>query len=40
MARRYQSEGKARFIGFSSHNAEIARKAVESGAIDICSWSR
>lgn len=34
MARRYQSEGKARFIGFSSHNTEIARKAVESGAID------
>jgi len=35
MARRYQSEGKARFLGFSSHNVEIARKAVESGAIDV-----
>ncbi|MBN1887294.1 MAG: aldo/keto reductase [Thermoflexales bacterium] len=33
-ARRYQGEGKARFIGFSGHNAEIARKVVESGAID------
>ncbi len=35
MARRYQSEGKVRFIGLSSHNTEIARKAVESGAIDM-----
>lgn len=35
LARRYQSEGKARFIGFSGHNAEIAHKVVESGAIDV-----
>lgn len=35
LARRYQGEGKARFIGLSSHNAEIAAKAVESGTIDM-----
>jgi uncharacterized protein len=35
LARRYQREGKTRFIGFSSHNAEIALKAVESGSIDL-----
>jgi aryl-alcohol dehydrogenase-like predicted oxidoreductase len=35
LARRFQGEGKARFIGLSSHNAETARKAVESGAIDM-----
>ena len=35
LARNYQSQGKAWFIGFSSHNAEIARQAVESGAIDM-----
>jgi predicted aldo/keto reductase-like oxidoreductase len=35
LARRYQGEGKARFIGLSGHNAETARNAVESGAIDM-----
>lgn len=35
MARRYQAEGKARFIGLSGHNAEVTRRAVESGVIDV-----
>jgi predicted aldo/keto reductase-like oxidoreductase len=35
LARRYQREGKARFIGFSSHNVPIAIQAVQSGAIDV-----
>jgi uncharacterized protein len=35
MARRFQAEGKARFIGFSGHNTEVTRRAVESGAIDM-----
>lgn len=35
MARRYQKEGKARFIGFSGHRVATSRLAVESGAIDV-----
>jgi len=35
MAQRYVRQGKARFIGLSSHNAGTARMAVESGAIDM-----
>jgi predicted aldo/keto reductase-like oxidoreductase len=35
LAHRYQKEGKARFIGFSGHNAAIARQAVESNAVDV-----
>lgn len=34
LARKYQSEGKARFIGMSSHNLDISLKAVNSGLID------
>jgi len=30
-----KKEGKARFIGFSSHNTKIALKAVRSGKIDV-----
>jgi uncharacterized protein len=35
MARRFQQEGKTRFIGFSGHNATTSRQIVESGAIDV-----
>jgi len=35
MARRFQKEGKTRFIGFSGHNATTSRQIVESGAIDV-----
>jgi uncharacterized protein len=35
LAQRFQREGKARFIGFSGHNATIALQAVQSGVIDI-----
>ena len=35
MATRFQKEGKTRFIGFSGHNTETSRKAVETGAIDV-----
>jgi uncharacterized protein len=34
-AKKYQKEGKARFIGMSSHDLEISLKAVESGQIDV-----
>ncbi|MFC1526109.1 aldo/keto reductase [Candidatus Latescibacterota bacterium] len=34
MARRFQQEGKTRFIGFSGHNTSTARRIVESGAVD------
>jgi len=35
MARRFQKEGKTRFIGFSGHNATTSRQLVASGAIDV-----
>ncbi len=35
MARRFRGQGKARFIGFSGHTVATARKAVESGSIDV-----
>ena len=35
LARRYQKEGKARFIGMSGHNPQTAMKAVKSGYIDV-----
>jgi len=35
LAQKYQSEGKARFIGMSSHNLEVSLKAVKSGKIDV-----
>jgi len=35
LAQKYQSEGKARFIGMSSHNLEVSLKAVKSGQIDV-----
>jgi uncharacterized protein len=35
MARRFQQEGKTRFIGFSGHNATTSRQIVESGTIDV-----
>lgn len=35
MANRLRKEGKARFIGFSGHNTVTARRAVESGHIDV-----
>jgi uncharacterized protein len=35
LARRYVEQGKARFIGFSTHTAATGLKAVTSGAIDV-----
>ncbi len=35
LALKLKEEGKARFIGFSSHNTKIALKAVKSGKIDV-----
>jgi len=35
LARRFQEEGKARFIGLSGHNAAVALQVVESGYIDV-----
>ena len=35
LARRFQREGKARFIGFSGHNVATSLQAVRSGAIDV-----
>jgi predicted aldo/keto reductase-like oxidoreductase len=35
LARRLRQEGKARFIGISAHSIKVARKAVESGQIDV-----
>lgn len=35
MARRFQRQGKARFIGFSGHTVSTSQQAVESGAIDV-----
>jgi predicted aldo/keto reductase-like oxidoreductase len=35
LAQKYQNEGKARFIGMSSHNLEVSLKAVKSGQIDV-----
>ena len=32
---KYQHDGKVGFIGLSNHNVDIARKAVESGLIDV-----
>ncbi len=35
LAQRFQREGKARFIGFSGHNAPLTRQVVESGLIEV-----
>ena len=35
LAKKYQKEGKTRFIGMSSHDLEISLKAVKSGHIDV-----
>jgi len=35
MAQRFRREGKARYIGFSGHNAPLTRQVVESGLIDV-----
>jgi len=35
MAERYRQQGKARFIGFSSHNVDIAHRAIETGRVDV-----
>jgi uncharacterized protein len=35
LAQKYQSEGKARFIGMSSHDLEVSLKAAKSGQIDV-----
>ena len=35
LAQKFQREGKARFIGMSSHNLEVSLKAVKSGKIDV-----
>lgn len=35
LAQKFQSEGKARFIGMSSHDLEVSLKAVKSGKIDV-----
>jgi len=35
LARRFQQEGKARFIGISGHSIAVATKAIESGLIDV-----
>jgi predicted aldo/keto reductase-like oxidoreductase len=35
LAQKYQKEGKARFIGMSSHNLEVSLEAVKSGQIDV-----
>jgi len=35
VAHRFQREGKARFIGFSGHNAAIAMQAVQSNQVDV-----
>ena len=35
LAQKYQGEGKARFIGMSSHDLEVSLKAVKSGQIDV-----
>ena len=35
LARRFQQEGKARFIGISTHDIAVASKAIESGHIDV-----
>ena len=38
-ARQLQEVGRCRFIGMSSHTADVSRKAVESGAIDVLMFS-
>jgi predicted aldo/keto reductase-like oxidoreductase len=35
LARRFQQEGKAQFIGISAHSIEVAARAIESGLIDV-----
>jgi predicted aldo/keto reductase-like oxidoreductase len=35
LARRFQQEAKARFIGISVHNIAVASKTIESGQIDV-----
>lgn len=39
IAKRLKAEGKVRFIGMSSHNPEVAIKAVETGLIDVLLFS-
>jgi len=39
LALRFQREGKARFIGLSSHNIPTASEAVKSGQIDVLMFS-
>ncbi len=38
-ARRLQQQGRCRFIGMSSHTADVSRRAVETGAIDVLMFS-
>ena len=35
LARSYVEEGKARFVGFSTHNVVTALRVIESGAVDV-----
>jgi len=35
IAEDYRRDGKARFIGFSSHNVDISRRAIETGRVDV-----
>ena len=35
LARSFAGQGKARFVGFSTHNVVTALRAIESGAIDV-----
>lgn len=38
-ARKLQETGRCRFIGMSSHTADVSRRAVETGAIDVLMFS-
>ena len=38
-ARELKAAGKIRFVGLSSHNPQVAQKAVESGAIEVLMFS-
>jgi len=38
-ARQLQEAGRCRFIGMSSHTADVSRRAVETGAIDVLMFS-
>jgi hypothetical protein len=39
LARRFRREGKARFVGFSTHTVKTALRAAESGEIDVLMYS-